>query len=1841
MTSYVSGTENLGLMNLESCDINTESKYLTTARRNRLSLSSSRYGNNLRRSSVYKWSGIFSDFNIENIPNDAWEYYINIEQGEAENTHYNGQVKLLSNCLTLEQSIRLYKKILHSFFFGNDYLNDTQFWNDLVKRFNNSLFELDSDEGRENILKTFLSIICSSIINGDAKGYYCAMIYCLMVSLPNKPQVFGILRPFIIRKILSLINEKYITHSSSDNNTRKKGNTRRKKFNRNIDEEDIESENGLKNATTSDSEKENDIFSLENSSSCFNEVVNNNVFVKMQIELIACLVILCQNIDFACNISSKIGMEGLQELLEGLLHILVYISDISYFKNEVDQLKSCCLLQSNIPNNRDHIQNAINEIGNVWNFSKASSITLLCFFLNLGKTRFITHVQDGNIFKRFRIVEFDSIKIEIIKYYVILLLRFSIPIIIGNVTSNSSMVTVRSKSTQNLTLITVFNIIKNIIQLYPELIFPNVMYIIDQIVILQENLTIYSFSETNFEDDELILNCEDLENHNGNLTTSEPNYWKSGRDIKEIKRFINGIELLKELRRLMAQHEIESPFDIENEICECIMNNGNKLFYYDPIVAFIISLYLLMSERSEIRQSILDIIYMKFIPSIIDLCETQNSSKMLLFHIIQTCLGLNEGQNSTESIKEINSFISFLSSYKPQKKEKKNKNNLLFFLTPFKYPALLHRRLIAILPYLYQSVRPGYRTMALEITSYVLQIKSSLEILSTFIYYSNSKKDIAMPSSISVINNIEKKYIELSDFLQNYIMDAVFMDCNELSLSVAMQNSKIGPQRSINNSPVSNIYSSNRNSSARQSIEWTGITIDSKISNSNMYSVAQGEMALKLFYLILLCVQRSEDISPSIRIKSAIVLSNIINSLYELYNTYIKANDEEILHFKKNEIINGIKILIFSCNNTHNINAVIPVVEMIREFSNDEKAICRKGSLLLWDSYFPFTYLDKKTDINSEKDLILNIFKSALSDSSILVRRHGLQSLYTLYRAFPLNKWICNLWSVHGLPFILDTENIIIDKITEISYNILIEQISKISELIQNLWLKISHNGKNKFSNFILSINKEYEFAWNSLFLQKENQLSVIRLYKLCIRSVFKKYPLIINSSLQFLNIIIDFFIEILVLDADDNPMDFPDLPFILLEEVYSYFHQNKRCIHSKEDLPYKIISKIYYLLTNGILSLSSDMQIKTMKLISKHSLLKISNSIVETFKLTMCSLYIFINDATEETSHSPLMNAYFNVIFMEPEFYTQITKFIIESVNINDNHEFENYMNTNSLVLSTCLPSILCILYIWEEINIIYRNKHHITKFMNAKNLKKKYKNSSKNTLHLLRSTYNAKIKKEIELNYSLSCPDLDTSNTIEMIYISCLMRLIEQNDEIKNLECNTYKNKNLHNYVNIRILGELSLLGYQLINRNINSLLISSLLPILQSSNLERIFVLIESLYKKYQSMRILDKTKSNEKKIISNVNLLTLTMGQICYSSNNNLTKNTIQNYFIPLLVDKTVPIEIRNNVLIILHDMYILYTSLVDPHLICIFNILHEGLEKRSETQIDQNALLRKQSLLVLSDLISQGYIKLRGSYMVKFLYPLIDPLNSIRMIGRGLFEKVLLRLNPSLIVQNFVEMMCFINGWLTHPCIKSWDIGCNKSLGNKYYNSEILNFNCDEKKYIYDFFINNLSDKQKFEVLCRIVHDFLALFVDQSNIIKLPESYQHNDGKTLKDALKLISSSSLCIYHKYSRKVGKISGKFDLYEKLDDESEDANLGDSNGNCNTILKELIQASLAIDIIPTLLSLKHLMKQSCSSFIKDIHKCIGELLKDYRNNLTSIIQDNTLIKELEYDFKMGIFN
>jgi hypothetical protein len=50
--------------------------------------------------------------------------------------------------------------------------------------------------------------------------------------------------------------------------------------------------------------------------------------------------------------------------------------------------------------------------------------------------------------------------------------------------------------------------------------------------------------------------------------------------------------------------------------------------------------------------------------------------------------------------------------------------------------------------------------------------------------------------------------------------------------------------------------------------------------------------------------------------------------------------------------------------------------------------------------------------------------------------------------------------------------------------------------------------------------------------------------------------------------------------------------------------------------------------------------------------------------------------------------------------------------------------------------------------------------------------------------------------------------------------------------------------------------------------------------------------------------------------------------------------------------------------------------------------------------DRNALIRKQSLVLLSNLISQDYIKMRDVFFYRFVVCLVDSSHEVQQAGKG-------------------------------------------------------------------------------------------------------------------------------------------------------------------------------------------------------------------------------------------------
>ncbi|KAH7647609.1 hypothetical protein FG379_001866 [Cryptosporidium bovis] len=1756
-------SEKNGLINNSSSLSSAKRKYLN------ISGSSRRFIGSARRSSTSKLTVSLSDFVIDNEEFDCWEYYKSIERSEID----------IDECIFTDHSnIENYTK-LFNLFYSSIVLGTGNYIDDMVLIWNNFITssgyctETNKNEA-EKVLKIFFGKLFVNISLGDIKGYYSAMIYLLISSLPCKPQITTMLRPYIIRKVMGMINESGLKNSDSHSNINSKKISKKKRkkddSESNDDSDDYESNN-----------KENVFSGLE-------QIKKNEDIVDLQLKLINCLVLFCRNMDISNN-TSQIGLEGFNEFVEGLTELLIYNNEYQ-LKNwsEINNFKTIIsrLVDYSSNGNLQLIYSFIESKN--FSISRMIVIGILLLFINIGENRYIRHISDYNKIKskRFRVIKLESVNIEIVLYSTIILFRKLIPLlIIGNEvhTTNSLNNGVSGNKNQNSLNHLVFKLIKDVIILFPEIVYPNMILIIRKISEIQYLQGVNNInSENNYYE-------SDKEGDYELLSDSEKTYkYDNEYEIKKKEKLLYGIEVLKELSESIKNSEY---YYIDNILSSKLQNNSeisnNELFLNDPFIGFVFSLYLLSSDKSDARQNIIDQIHSVLIPSIIQSSEDKYSTKMLLFDILKQSL-FDEDDNSIDNIKGINSFISFLSSYIVDYKlntiDNENMHEININYLPFKYPHLIYRRIISILPFMFHSSKPNYRIIAIDITGHILQLKSSLLLLSNFT--DNIKNELNLNSIINKNDAIMEREKKIFNRLF-ILMDKMFNNI-EYKNDIEMRDNK-----QINSS---------RTNSARQSIEWSGITMENKISDNNV-NFAQCEMSLQLYNLILFLLERTKDISPNVRIKSISILSLIITAIYELMNGV--ADD-------KKSFLSGISAIIDDFVQSN--KPVIPIMDIIIELVFDEKAICRKGSLLLWDSFFSYIK-SKNVNILNKKSYILQIFKKTLTDSSIIVRRHSLQSLYALYCYSPQYKWISNMWINYGLPTIIDTENIIVDKTTEICYNMLLEQIKKLSEYMINY-----NNNKDNVYEYIMNMKSEYVFSWISLKSNKENQIQTISLYRICIRNIIKKYPLLLQPLVEFLNTLIDFFIKLFNHSTENNLSDkkieFPDLPFIIMEEIYVYINQNSN-IGIQDDNLYLLTENIYKILEICVMNEYDDKKIISSS-ISLNNLLLITNSLLEIYKLIMSSYNIHVNTGNNKTSNK-LLSSYEKIIYNNCDFYSRLTKMLIDY----DEFDKSNNIFLRTVVSSSSLSTILYLIYLWDEVN----GKKNSNKEMNSWILK----------------------NKKLINNSDLKCifPEIsEKSKNIELIYTGCINKLSIQINKIRQNVTNNV-------FLNVRILGELFLLNYTLTNINTNSPNkekkdIVKIMKIIDSNNIELIIPYIEELYKYYGHIYSNYQNDGNNdiniKHIESIMSVLILALGQGCYS-NNNIANNIIKNYLIPDVLDSNAPLSIRNNIVILLHDLYILHTTLVDPHLSNLFSlIIKDRKENNSE---DKTLILRKQAIILLSDLIGQGYIKLRGAYFLKLLNSLVDRNNNIRNIAHGIFERILLRTNTSILVQNFVETMCYLNNWLDHPCIKALNINDKMSIMK---NSELIiqGFNEDEKKYIFKFIFNHLSDKQKNEIIIRIVHDFLALFIDQSNILKLPDSYDKNDGKTLKDALYLLYSPELCIYHKYSKKsYNKISTKINSSNVLGDENElivqESAIEPSelnNKNCtNILLKELIQASLAIDIIPTLLSLKHLMKQSCSPFIKDVHKCIGELLKDYKNNLSSIIQDNTLIKELEYDFRMGL--
>eukprot|EP01038_Epipyxis_sp_PR26KG_P004398 gene4398-6220_t len=370
---------------------------------------------------------------------------------------------------------------------------------------------------------------------------------------------------------------------------------------------------------------------------------------------------------------------------------------------------------------------------------------------------------------------------------------------------------------------------------------------------------------------------------------------------------------------------------------------------------------------------------------------------------------------------------------------------------------------------------------------------------------------------------------------------------------------------------------------------------------------------------------------------------------------------------------------------------------------------------------------------------------------------------------------------------------------------------------------------------------------------------------------------------------------------------------------------------------------------------------------------------------------------------------------------------------------------------------------------------------------------------------------------------------------------------------------------------------------------------------------------------------------------------------YNHNNSKNHKQIHNK----LHDSEELAALRSNSLLILGDMCIRYTHLVDRHIHSISLCL-----------MDSDEIVRKNALLLISQLILQDYLKWKGFLLCRFLLLTNDKNADIAEFSKNLLVKTMNHKFPQLLTNHFVEIMIVLNNCFQHPIFNTINLSLgtketipqeltiNNSMGADPVpspNNEdiIMNINRDDRFRIYNFIVEDLEDEMKIQLTAKMVQDIISYIIDNKQVLSQHQTQVQSiipSSKPLQSAFESLLEDVLLLLMSPSFQIGRSKESLDQSDDIADEmlldptAENGSKASALANAKSkVLKKLSSQHLINHMLPVILSLKHTLEGIRSPLQGVLMDYIVQLNKSHKQEVDTVLQHDPILKaEIEYDLK-----
>ncbi|XP_074532674.1 condensin-2 complex subunit D3 isoform X2 [Halichoeres trimaculatus] len=336
--------------------------------------------------------------------------------------------------------------------------------------------------------------------------------------------------------------------------------------------------------------------------------------------------------------------------------------------------------------------------------------------------------------------------------------------------------------------------------------------------------------------------------------------------------------------------------------------------------------------------------------------------------------------------------------------------------------------------------------------------------------------------------------------------------------------------------------------------------------------------------------------------------------------------------------------------------------------------------------------------------------------------------------------------------------------------------------------------------------------------------------------------------------------------------------------------------------------------------------------------------------------------------------------------------------------------------------------------------------------------------------------------------------------------------------------------------------------------------------------------------------------------------ITLGKLCLQH-----EELVQKY-LPVFareLEVGTEVAVRNNVVVVMCDLCVRYTNIVDHYIPNISACLR-----------DSEAVVREQTLIMLTNLLQEEFVKWKGSLFFRFMVALVDPDPAIASLCEYCLLHRLLKKNPEMFSQHFIESIFHFNSYNKHKAYNKFPQTERERVqfslkGDKHR----------EKRFrIYRFLLENCTDAQRFNIFNKVNQTVLACFADA----ELP--LDADGAEILSETFNVLSLKEM--------KLQAVSAPAGGH--AEEEPEEENMAHM---AKTVLQAAqkkvvsqVQKKVFIEhTVPLIISLKTLLEQKRSPVLRDLMTYLQVTMQDYRNEVKEFFAgDEQLAAEVEFALK-----